>query len=277
MKVSNRANVGEDGDPSDEYIDGDDHTGTVTVAEDHDEVTITVSNPVLSAGADNLNLNFTLFSKFPITREMVTNVNVITFNENENYVLEDFEEQINQEPAEPVTIKFDDWQSTDSWKMKRHCDKNILDILVDPYIEEDPNRLNNQDDENVGGNPYGKHELKKGENAPSSVCEIVQLLIFWQYLKKVADDSTFVIVSAKEKLFIFTFSADENLVNLRDKVVAMNDRIRIPDEYKLKNLATGRSIYSEKFASTKCSELASGQKNKNKFVPPRNIKWVSFE
>ena len=30
MKVSNRANVGEDGDPSDEYIDGDDHTGTVT-------------------------------------------------------------------------------------------------------------------------------------------------------------------------------------------------------------------------------------------------------
>ena len=33
----------------------------------------------------------------------------------------------------------------------------------------------------------------------------------------------------------------------------MNDRIQIPDEYKLKNLATGRSIYSEKFASTKCS------------------------
>ena len=30
MKVFNRANVGEDGDPSDEYIDGVVHTGTVT-------------------------------------------------------------------------------------------------------------------------------------------------------------------------------------------------------------------------------------------------------
>ena len=89
--------------------------------------------------------------------------------------------------------------------MKKHDDKNILDILEDPYIEEDPIRLNNQDVENFASSQYGKHELKKGENAPSSVCEIVQLLIFWQYLKKVADDSTFVIVSAKEKLFIFTF------------------------------------------------------------------------
>ena len=89
--------------------------------------------------------------------------------------------------------------------MKRHCDKNILDILEDAYIEEDPIRLNNQDGENVAGSQYGNQELKKGEEAPTSVLEIVKLLKFWQYLKKVADDSTFVIVSAKEKLFIFTF------------------------------------------------------------------------
>ena len=90
--------------------------------------------------------------------------------------------------------------------MKRHCDKNIHDILREAmYIEEDITIHNNQEGGNVAGNQNGKHELKKGEKAPSSVSEIVNVLIFWQHLKKVADDSTFVIVSAKEKLFIFTF------------------------------------------------------------------------
>ena len=56
-------------------------------------------------------------------------------------------------------------------------------------------------------------------------------------------------------LLLNCFSADENLVNLKDKVVTMNDGIQIPDEYKLKNLATGGSIYSDKFASTKCSGI----------------------
>ena len=49
------------------------------------------------------------------------------------------------------------------------------------------------------------------------------------------------------------FSADENLMNLKGKVVAMNEEIQIPDTCKLKNLATGRSINPDKFASTKCS------------------------
>ena len=90
--------------------------------------------------------------------------------------------------------------------MKKHCDKNILDILEDAYIEEDPIRLNNQDGGNVASSQYNRNqEFKKGEEAPTSVWEIVKLLIFWQYLKKVAEDSTFVIVSAKEKLFVFTF------------------------------------------------------------------------
>ena len=89
--------------------------------------------------------------------------------------------------------------------MKRHDDKNILDILEDPYIEEDPIRLNNQDGENVASSQYNRNqELKKGESAPSSVDEFVNILKFWQHLKKVADDSTFVIVSGKEKLFIVT-------------------------------------------------------------------------
>ena len=110
MKVFNLANQGQVidqglvADPSDQYNDGVVHTGTVTgkiylisyaemtilgfkhnfsVSEDGDEVTITVYNP---CGAEHLNLNFTLFTEFPITREMITDV--ITFNQNENYVLE---------------------------------------------------------------------------------------------------------------------------------------------------------------------------------------------
>ena len=53
-----------------------------SVSDDRDEVTISVTNPF---GANNLRMNFTLISKYPITRQMVTNVKV---NENDNYVLE---------------------------------------------------------------------------------------------------------------------------------------------------------------------------------------------
>ena len=53
-----------------------------SVSDELDEVTISVSNPF---GANDLRLNFTLFSKDPITRD---SINVTTFNENENYLLE---------------------------------------------------------------------------------------------------------------------------------------------------------------------------------------------
>ena len=53
-----------------------------SVSDDRDEVTISVTNPF---GANNLRMNFTLISKYPIKRQMVTNVKV---NENDNYVLE---------------------------------------------------------------------------------------------------------------------------------------------------------------------------------------------
>ena len=49
-----------------------------SVSDDHDVVTISVSNP---GGAKDLNLTFTLFSKVPITRAMIW----IPFQENQNY------------------------------------------------------------------------------------------------------------------------------------------------------------------------------------------------
>merc|ERR1719197_343255 len=129
MKVFNLANTG--ADPSDELTDGIRH-----------KVTITVSNPW---GADDLNLNFTLFSKFPITRAMV--MNVITFTAFENYVLEDFDEKIIQEPAESVTLTDDDYESTDSWLMKKHDGKQILEIFNgDAVVEEDIDRINYHND-----------------------------------------------------------------------------------------------------------------------------------
>ena len=88
--------------------------------------------------------------------------------------------------------------------MKKHCDKNIQEILQGLYIEEDWSSIHNNGDNNAGG-LYGKYERKVGEDAPSSVHEMVNLLKFWQHLKKVPESSTFVIVNVKEKLFIATF------------------------------------------------------------------------
>ena len=55
-----------------------------SVSDDHDVVTISVSNP---GGAKDLNLTFTLFSKVPITRAMLTDRDVTTIPENQNYEL----------------------------------------------------------------------------------------------------------------------------------------------------------------------------------------------
>jgi len=213
-----------------------------SVSDELDEVTISVSNPF---GANDLRLNFTLFSKDPITRD---SINVTTFNENENYLLEYFKDNIDQKPSESVTITDDDFQSKDTWLMK---ERDFYEILVQEDVHRDV--IYDHDDQQNAGSIYGKQQLKTGEDAPQGVHEIVNLLKFWQHLKKVSENSTFVIVSVKEKLFIATFSADENLMNLKGKVVAMNEEIQIPDTCKLKNLATGRSINPDKFASTKCS------------------------
>ena len=117
-------------------------------------------------------------------------------------IFKDFEEQINQEPAEPVTITYDDFQAKDSWKMKKHCDKNILEILREPHIEQDLSAIHNN---GMAAGPHGKFEKKVGEDAPPSIYELVNIVKFLQYLKKVPENSTFVIVSAKEKIFIATF------------------------------------------------------------------------
>ena len=89
--------------------------------------------------------------------------------------------------------------------MKKHSEKNIREILRRDDIEEDLSLVHNNDNRNASS-MYGKYEKKTGEDAPSSVHEMVNLLKFWQYLKKVPESSTFVIVNVKEKLFITTFT-----------------------------------------------------------------------
>ena len=119
-------------------------------------------------------------------------------------IFEDFEDKINEEPSESVTITDDDFQSTDSWLMKKHDEKSIFDICNgDTYVEQDLSLIHNYDGK--AGSINAKRELKTGEDAPRGVHEIVNLLKFWQYLKKISENSTFVIVSVKEKLFIVTF------------------------------------------------------------------------
>ena len=86
-------------------------------------------------------------------------------------------------------------------KMKKHCDKNILEILREPHIEQDLSAIHNN---GMAAGPHGKFEKKVGEDAPPSIYELVNIVKFLQYLKKVPENSTFVIVSAMEKIFIVT-------------------------------------------------------------------------
>jgi len=177
-----------------------------------------------------------------------------------------------------VTLTDDDYESTDSWLMKKHDGKQILEIFNgDALVEDDIDRINNHNDRNAG-NPNGNFKLKTGEEAPSSVREIVNIIKFSQYSQKVTESkSIFAIVSAMEKLFIVPVSTTDRLDILKEKVVAMNAGVPIPDNCKLKNLATGQIIYQTDFRTTECSSLASGQKRTNRFALPANMKWVSFE
>ena len=115
----------------------------------------------------------------------------------------DFDEKIIQEPAESVTLTDNDYESTDSWLMKKHDGKQILEIFNgDAVVEEDIDRINYHNDGNAG-NPNGNFKFKTGEEAPSSVREIVNIIKFSQYSQKVTESkSIFAIVSAMEKLFI---------------------------------------------------------------------------
>ena len=113
-------------------------------------------------------------------------------------------EIINEDPAETLTITDDDWQSTDSWKMKTHGGKTIHEILVpreEDHVVEDLSAIH---DNGMAAGPHGKFEKKVGEDAPPSIYELVNIVKFLQYLKKVPENSTFVIVSAMEKIFIVT-------------------------------------------------------------------------
>ena len=113
-------------------------------------------------------------------------------------------QRINQDPAEPVTITDDDWQSTDSWKMKTHGGKTIHEILAPREEDQVEENLNAIHDNGIAGRPNTEFKKKTGKEAPPSIHELVNIVKFLQYLKKVPENSTFVIVSAKEKIFIIT-------------------------------------------------------------------------
>ena len=114
-------------------------------------------------------------------------------------------EIINEDPAETLTITDDDWQSTDSWKMKTHGGKTIHEILAPREEDQVVEDLSAIHDNGMAAGPHGKFEKKVGEDAPPSIYELVNIVKFLQFLKKLPENSTFVIVSAKEKIFIATF------------------------------------------------------------------------
>jgi len=209
---------------------------------------------------------------------MLTDRDVTTFPENQNYELGDFEEKVNQEAAESVTlISYEDFEAKDTWLMKKHTGRNILDILnEDAYVEQDVHAINN-DDGNARG-PQGKWEEKLGESAPSSVIEIVNLIKFRQKLQNGSNKpelSSFMIVRTMEKLFTVPVSSSDTLHDLKGKIAAMNANSSFSDSFQWKNLATGnrQPIDPNKL----CADIATGQERRHKFSSPKNIKWVSFE
>ena len=94
-------------------------------------------------------------------------------------------------------------------------EQDFYEIVVKEDIHY--NVIYDNDDQKKAGSIYGKHELKTGEDAPQGVHEIVNLLKFWQHLKKISEKSTFVIVSVKEKLFIVTLRLGFILLILKDR------------------------------------------------------------
>ena len=94
-------------------------------------------------------------------------------------------------------------------------ERDFYEILVQEDVHRDV--IYDHDDQQNAGSIYGKQQLKTGEDAPQGVHEIVNLLKFWQHLKKVSENSTFVIVSVKEKLFIVTLRLGFILLILKDR------------------------------------------------------------
>jgi len=270
LTIKNCTNVGNV--DSEEYQDGEDHTGTVEISDDDDysEVTMTILNP---CGTESLKMEFALIARFPIEHNMI-------IPQDGDLVVENYE-NLNI-PDECITINDEDYRMEASWKMQKHANKHIKDILRgDTVVPDNINTIHND----YAGSQYGKRpKLKTGTEPPSSIRDVIDKIEMniklGKITQEVLDNKTFVFVSVKGKQFIVTVSNTDTLDDLKTKILNMDPALdrQTLDSLQLKNQSTGMPFNPEKFAQTTCKEIANKAKGESHFAPQRrNIKWVSIE
>jgi len=271
LTIKNCTNVGNV--DSEEYQDGEDHTGTVEISDDDDysEVTMTILNP---CGTESLKMEFALIARVPIEHNMI-------IPQIGDLIVENYENSNMPSSNESITITSDDYRMKDEWQMRKHANKHIRDILRVFSVPEDLNLIHNP----YAGNGRGqKAKLKTGTEPPSSIRDVIDKIEMniklGKITQEVLDNKTFVFVSVKGKQFIVTVSNTDTLDDLKTKILNMDPALdrQTLDSLQLKNQSTGMPFNPEKFAQTTCKEIANKAKGESHFAPQRrNIKWVSIE
>ena len=156
---------------------------------------MTILNP---CGTESLWMEFALIAKFPIEHNMIT-------PQIGDLVVENYESSNIPASDECITID-DDYRMEASWKMQKHANKHIRDILRgDTGVPDNINAIHNEN----AGNMYGKRpKLKTGTEPSSSIRDVIDKIEMNIKLGKikqeVLDNKTFVFVSVKGKQFIVT-------------------------------------------------------------------------
>ena len=158
---------------------------------------MSILNP---CGAENLEMEFALISKFPIGHNMaIPKVG--------DLIVENYENSNIETSDESITINSDDDREMEkSWRMRKHANKHIEQILRgDTGVLDNINAIHNND----AGSQYGKRpKLKTGKEPSSTIRDVINVIKMNIKLGKITQDildsNTFVFVSVKGKLFILT-------------------------------------------------------------------------
>ena len=157
---------------------------------------MTILNP---CGTESLEMEFALIAKIPIEHDMI-------IRQDGDFVVENHGSPNIPVSDESITINSEDYRMEASWKMQKHANKHIRDILRgDTGVPDNINAIHNGN----AGNLYGKRpKLKTGTEPSSSIRDVIDKIEMniklGKITQEVLDNKTFVFVSVKGKQFIVT-------------------------------------------------------------------------
>ena len=156
---------------------------------------MSILNP---CGAENLEMEFVLISKFPIGHNMA-------IPQVGDLIVENYQNSNIETSDESITINSDDYRMEESWKMRKHTNLHIKGILGVYSVPEDLNLIHNP---NAGNGRAQKAKEKTGTEPLPSITDVIYMIEMNIKLGKIdqelLDNNTFVFVSVKGKLFILT-------------------------------------------------------------------------